>query len=143
MSYQHDTSGVDPLPIPRPLAATINFAFLVILSVILLNAAATIATVTYLGSVWGTQVAADLTAASARCLEFFCLGMFAAMVSSGSGYIAQLLYGLGGRRPRGAIMRGVWAGLGIYFHCMALLAAALGVIGFAWGAWNAIVALTT
>ncbi len=142
MSYQHETSRIDPLSIPRPLAATINFAFLVILSVIVLNAAATIAIVTYLGSVWGTQTAVELTAPSARSLELFCLGMFTAMISSGSGYIAQMFYGLGGRRPRTSPMRGIWAGLAIYFHCMALLAAALGVTGFAWGVWNAVAALS-
>ncbi len=141
MSDQYKTPGVDPLQIPRLLAATFNFAFLVILSVIALNSAAVIATVTYMGSVWGTQVAADLTTPSARCLEFFCLGMFAAMVSSGSGYIAQIFYELGGRRSRASFSRGVSAGLGIYFHCMALLAAALGVVGFAWGMWKAITAL--
>ncbi len=138
-----DIISSNQLLIPRPLAAVNNFAFLTIISIIVLNAAAVIATVTYMGSIWGTQVAADLTAPSARCLEFFCLGMFAAMMSSGSGYIAQIFYGLGGRRPRGSLIRGVCAGLGIYFHCMVLLAAALGVIGFAWGVWNAVVALTT
>ena len=142
MNSRPDEISSNQLPIPRSLAATNDFAFLVILSIIIMNDAAVIGVVTFMGSIWGTQIAADMTAPSARCLEFFCLGMIAAMLSSGSGYIAQILYELGGRRRRESLMRGVWGGLGIYFHCMALLAAALGIIAFAWGVWNAIVALT-
>ena len=59
----------------------------------------------------------------------------------GAGYFAQYFYEQGGRLPRGSVMRGVWGGLGIYSHCVALFAAAAGIIGFVWGAWQGITAL--
>ena len=142
LSKASETPENDPLPLSGPLAGTIHAAFFMILSFIVLNAAATIGTVAYMGSIWGTQIAADLTALSASCLAFFCIGMIAAMVSSGCGYMAQLFYELGGKRSRASFSRGISAGLAICFSCMTLLALALGGIVFAWGIWNAITALS-
>lgn len=136
MSNQRAQYEGNQIPLPRLLAASNDFAFIAIISIIVANAAGVIGLVIVLGSVWGTQVAAEMTAPAAWSLKLLCLGLLAAMVSSTAGYIAQSFYGWGGRLPSGSILRGICAGMGIYAHCMALLAAAVGIIGFAWGVWE-------
>ena len=122
-------------------ANVVDFAFLSILSIALVNVSASLATLTFWAAVWGAQIASDLAGSAAGSFRFFGFGVLAALASGGAGYFAQYFYEQGGRLPRGSVMRGVWGGLGIYSHCVALLAAAAGIIGFVWGAWQGITAL--
>ncbi len=128
-------------PEPSPSEMSVNFGFLAILSIILVNVAGAGAALTFWAIVWGAQVAAELAASAAGTFKFFGFGVLAALASGGIRQITEYFYEHANKLTRDSLLRGVWAGLGVYFHCMAMLAAALGVLSFAWGALQGIAAL--
>jgi len=128
-------------PDPRPSEMSVNFGFLAILSIILVNSAAAGAVLFFWATVWGTQIAVELAASAAGSFKYFGFGVLAALASAGVGQITEYFYERANNLRRESLLRGVWAGLGVYFHCMAMLAATLGVLSFAWGALQGIAAL--
>ena len=82
-----------------------------------------------------------MAASAAGTFKFFGFGVLAALAAAGAGQVAEMFYERADKLGRDSPMRGVWAGLGIYSHFMAIIAAALGILSFAWGAFQGIVVL--
>lgn len=126
---------------PRPSGVSVNFGYLAILSIILVNTAAAGAALTFWATVWGPQIATELAASAAGSFKYFGFGVLAALASAGIGQIPEYFYERADKLGRDSLVRGVWAGLGIYSHSMAVLAGAVGILSFAWGALQGIAAL--
>ena len=128
-------------PDQRSSEMPVDFRFLAILSIILVNTAAAGSVLTFWATVWGAPIAMELAASAAGTFKFFGFGVLAALAAAGAGQVAEMFYERADKLGRDSPMRGVWAGLGIYSHFMAIFAAALGILSFAWGAFQGIVVL--
>ena len=125
----------------RPSERSVNFGFLAILSIVLVNAAAGGAALVFWATVLGPQIASELATSAAGSFKFFGFGVLAALASAGVVQITEYFYERANKLGMDSLLRGVWAGVGVYFHCMAILAAALGILSFAWGALQGIATL--
>ena len=120
---------------------SLNFGFLAILSIVLVNTAAAGAVLVFWSLVLGAQIATELATSAAGSFKYFGFGVLAALASAGAGQIAEYFYECANKHIKNSVKRGLRAGLGLYSHCMAMLAAALGISSFAWGALQGIAVL--